>query len=261
MKTFAETVQIGIFKTLFTALKEISNEIPLKFTEDGIFIKFRDEQKTIISDVELYKNGFERYECSEVNSTKVDITDIIKILKCTNDERLLTLTLDNYADNAIGGPQLVIGFGRSTETFRFDIMDNNEDDIPSLNLKLFPVEIEIPTQDLQYIFTKLKVITDTYLEVIYKDRKLTFNAKNVTNSGTITRSETTEHPIRIITDNTVKGPNIIRIKLSIERLINITKCTTLSKTVKIFLETGERIYFEYEIGNIGKVKMGLSGRY
>lgn len=264
MKLEATTIQSHHVKQFFSSLKEQISDTDLECTPSGIRILSIDSSHIVCVHAELYASSFEHYQCDESFNIGIDVMSVNKILKTIASGDILTLFVESedsegYTSDCLG---IKIKNDQKAEdsVFYIDAIDTSTD-------KFRPVDsdddivITLPSSDLQSIIGKLKNTGSETLQLIYKNENLTFIAKGDIARATIDRHRTNgdNNPNGITVRNN-DNDSLITVFLNINKVSEFTKCTNLSQYVTLFLKTDNPVFFEYQIGSLGKIRLGLSPR-
>lgn len=269
-----ETLQPSNFKSLFGTLKENNIvEANINISENGIEILEMDQIHIVIVHVSLKATNFDSFYCKRPISIGVDTVNLTKILKGVGAKDMLTLFAEDPSEqnDSVDDSDISTKFGlliensskgQSTKIF-VDTIDVNEHplDVPDLN---YPYHIQMPSSDLQSIVTNLKNMGGEVIKVTFHKDCLKFYTKG--DNGTLetvrTKTAKTESSIEITqTDkSSVDDLTIIELYIKLDKLVEFTKCTSLATMVTIYLKNDFPLFLEYDVGNLGFIRLGVSPR-
>ena len=259
MKLEACTIQSHHIKQFFSSLKEQITDTDLECSSDGIKIRSIDVNHVVCVQAELYADKFEHFNCDEPFTIGIDVMSVNKILKHIVNGDILTLFVetDEFSGDVFG---IKIQNDSKAEdcVFYIDPIDTHVNSFRSEDLN-YSVNISIPSADLQSIISKLKNTGSEVLQLIYKNQTLTFIAKGDVAKATITRRKP-ENGMNGITIQKDECDSLITVFLNINKVFEFTKCTNLSQFVTFFLQADNPVFFEYQIGSLGRIRLGLSQR-
>ena len=265
MKLEATTIQSHHVKQFFSSLKEQISDTDLECSPEGIRILSIDSAHIVCVHAELYANSFEHYQCDEPFNIGIDVMSVNKILKHIVNGDILTLFVessdhnDDYTGDCLG---IKIKNDHKAEdcVFYIDAIDTQVGKFRPEDSD-YQVSISIPSSDLQSIVSKLKNTGSETLQLIYKSESLTFIAKGDVAKATINRHKSGgEGNLSGINIKKNDNNNLISVFLNINKVSEFTKCTNLSQFVTLFLQNDSPVFFEYQIGSLGKIRLGLSPR-
>lgn len=260
MKLEAITVQSQHIKQFFSSLKEQITDTDLECSPDGIRILSIDTAHVVCVHAELYAGNFEHFYCEEPFNIGIDVMSLNKILKHIANGDILTIFVESDEYNADRVGIKIENNSKAEECiFYVDPIDTDVNSFRPEDLN-YSVSISIPSSDLQSIISKLKNTGSEVLQLIYKDQTLTFIANGDVAKATITRRLADTPNANGITIQKDECDSLITVFLNINKVSEFTKCTNLSQYVTFFLQADNPVFFEYQIGNLGRIRLGLSPR-
>jgi len=263
MKLEATTIQSHHVKQFFSSLKEQISDTDLECSPTGIRILSIDINHIVCVHAELYASSFEHYVCPKPFNIGIDVMSVNKILKHIVNGDILTLFVDSEDSDDYTGDSLGIKIKNDQKAenciFYIDAIDTNVDKFrPEDNN--YAVSISMPSSDLQSIISKLKNTGSEAVQFIYKNGTLTFIAKGDVAKATINRHKPNDNNMNGISIKKDENDSLITVFLNINKVSEFTKCTNLSPFVMIHLQNDNPVFFEYQIGSLGKIRLGLSAR-
>lgn len=264
MKLEATTIQSHHIKQFFSSLKEQISDTELECSQDGIRIQSIDTTHIVCVHAELDATKFEYFACPEPFSIGIDVMSVNKILKHTVSGDILTLFVKPDCDDSSGeclGIKIKNEQKKEDSVFYIDAIESRVDKFQPGGLD-YPATLSMPSGDLQSIIGKLKNTGSKTVQMIYKGGVLTFIAKGDVAKATINRHrpDGDETPDGIAVRRDDRDVGLISVYLNIDKVSEFTKCTNLSQFVLIYLKNDSPVFFEYRIGSLGKMRLGLSPR-
>jgi len=270
-----ETGQPANLKSVFSVLKEQITEANIDITPDHIEILQMDPTHVVVAHVQLKASNFEKYMCKIPIKIGIDVVNLTKVLKGVGSKDILTLFVEdpnerilqqgNNDDSEVTHPfGLLIESpekGQSSKLY-LDTIDVNEDQlvVPQLD---YPYHINMPSADLQSIVNSMKNMGGDIIRLLYVKDSLSFYTKGEIGRLETIRSQTSkpETSLKIkknLQDN--DESNIIEIYVKLQKLVEFTKCSTLSPMSTIYLKNDFPLFLEYDVGSLGFIRLGVSPR-
>lgn len=260
------------FKALFNILKDnVIQEANINITEEGIEILEMDPTRSVIVHVLLSANKFSSYYCHQPLKIGIDVLNLTKILKNIGNKDILTLIVENprasvgtsaHSDDSDAS----ITFGLLIENptkgertkIRIDTIDVNDHDLDTPDLN-YPFFIQMPSSDLQSIVTRTKSAGGEIVKILFTKETLQFYSRGEVGVSETTRSRTPKDDSLKIQRNPKSGDesNIIEIYVVLEKLVEFTKCVSLSSIATIYLKNDYPLFLEYDVGKMGLVHLGV----
>lgn len=90
--------QAKLLKSLLDAVKELVTECNFDCNDSGIALQAMDNSHVALVALLLRSDGFDPYRCDRNLPLGVNLTSLNKILKCANNDDVLTLKADDNGD-------------------------------------------------------------------------------------------------------------------------------------------------------------------
>jgi proliferating cell nuclear antigen len=245
-----KTVQGTTIKGLFESLKEILNDVNIRFDKTGMKITAMDGNKCACVHIKLDSDKFEQYQCnSNMVTAGVNMSSLFKLVKTIGSHDTVSFVI--YKNKPF---ELHIFFSNEVKntstTSILKLLDIDEDiyQIPDVQ---FDSQINMPSVDFQKYCRDLSVISD-YVEIKSSDTILEFNAFGDFANQKIQINQTSNGMIITKSNKTVSG------KYSLKYLNLFTKSTNLSNIVEMYLMTNYPLILVYYVGNLGKLQYCLA---
>lgn len=238
------TVQANAIRILVESLKDIINDVNIKFYHDSIKIISVDGSKNAIVFLKLDKEKFENFYVQDTFIAGINMTSFYKIIKCMknndsirffinkNKNTLLNIQIENKEKKTIINSNIKL----------LDI-DDNILEIPDIE---FDCVYNMPSNDFQSHIRDLSNITS----------KVSISSDN----GKIIFKGEGDFADRIIEIGEKNGYNnqLANGVFNIKYLLLFTKSTNLCTTVEIYLKNQFPLVLVYNVANLGKLKYILT---
>jgi len=244
------TVQGTTIKSLFESMKEILNDVNLRFDKSGLKVTAMDGNKCACVHIKLDASKFEKYYCFRDDVVAgVNMVSLYKLIKTIGGKDTVNMTI--YKKTPY---ELNINFHndqKNTETRSvLKLLDINEDiySIPDVE---FDSQINMPSVDFQKYCRDLSIISEV-LTIKSSNKTLELIADGDFAKQHISIQQTCNGM------NISKSTKVVEGKYSIKYLNLFTKSTNLSNIVELYLMTGYPLIMLYYVGNLGKLQYCLA---
>lgn len=220
-------------RKVLDAIKELVEEANLECNESGLSLQAMDSSHCSLVSMNLNSKAFEKFECSENETLGVNLVSIQKILKCGENNDILTLSTN--ADHS----QLKFQFengGRFSE-FSLALMDIDTDKltIPEAEPE---AKIKLSSSQFSKICRDLSQCGDT-VKITVKPKTIIFSATGQLGNGSVTLntygSTDDENAVEITMDDSVDK---LELSFALKHLNIFTKASPLSDTIELDLSNG-----------------------
>lgn len=261
----AKCIKPIVFKLLFNLLKEPMRDIAFHFTDSGIECKHYDPVNNIYCILNLYENKFEDYYIDENFRDGIYIgfntINMVKILKgvSVKDEDI-TFYIRGSPDNFKFSVEINGNKRGCKLSADVDLIDVEPQQFNIPEFREYPLIIDIGSKDLQSITSQLKTVSHEIprsqnIEIIYYNNLLNFIIPHNLYGSEVK----IEKPYEINPELNINFKNIIyAINLKLQMLINLTKAPNLSPNIVIYMDNNNPVFFEYNVGTLGKFMIGIS---
>lgn len=252
-----KTVQIGPFRTLMTALKDILLETNISFQPDGIRIINMDKSHTILVHLFLAASNFEFYECKkEKIIIGVNMFHLFKLINSIDNNDTLTMYIENgdYFDGIVTHLALKFENGniKQCKTQKLKLIEPEQDELEFPDVKFSSI-INLPSADFQKIIRDLSCISDK-LEIKSVGNELIFKCQGQFASAEIHRAETDDSMKFVVKQESTK---VIQGEFSLKNLGYFIKCTNLCSQIEMYLENDLPLVVKYNVASLGEVHLCL----
>jgi proliferating cell nuclear antigen len=264
-----KTSQASAIKTVMDAVNSILSDANFTFTpskimnengdedEGGLIIKECTKTQKILVFMKLEASKFDTYYYNyhlKKLSIGIDITNLLKCLKCMSNLDVMTWILDDEDMNKL---MIILESEekREKKIFKLNLMDIEEDNIQSLQKIEFPYSIVLPSQDFQKYCKDISASTDT-IEIKSTISKLYLSGKGE-NGTVLFEIGQTNGGLSIISSSN-NSNEIVQGLFELKYLLIFTKCTNLSNQVTLYLKNDHPIIIIYQVAALGEIKLVLT---
>merc|ERR1712086_274381 len=209
------------------AMKDLVTEANFDCSTTGISVQAMDSSHVSLVALLLRADGFDHFRCDRNISLGINLGSMAKVLKCCNNDDIVTLKSDDNAD---------------AMTFMFE--NQSQDRISDFELKLMDIDsehlgipdteykcqIKMPASEFQRICRDLAILGDTVTIAVSKDG--------------VKFSVQMEEPVTL--------------NFALRYLNFFTKATPLSSTVILNLSKDVPLVVEYRIEETGHIRFYLA---
>jgi proliferating cell nuclear antigen len=251
------TVQISPIKSLFTSIKDILTDATITFTKDCMKIINLDKSNTILINVTLHANRFEKYVCKKDKIIVCANTlHLFKLISTISNDDTLCIYIENsdYHDGIVThlGLQYDNGDIKQCYSQKLKLLDPETEELTVPDVEYSSV-INLPTGDFQKIIRDLYSVSDR-IEIKSVGIDLIFSAKGTFASSKIYRSESDG-----FMDFVSKPDNVvIQGQFSLKSLSQFIKCTPLCSNLELYLDNDMPLVITYQVASLGEIKLCLS---
>lgn len=253
-----KTVQIGAFRTLITALKDILLETNITFSKDGIRIINMDKSHTILAHLHLRADDFEQYECKyDKIVIGVNMFQLFKLINSIDSDDTLTIYIkeDHYHDGVVEflGLKFENGVIQQCKTQYLRLIDPEEDELELPDVTFSSV-INMPSSDFQKHIRDMSSLSDR-IEIRSVGNELIFSLSGPYATVQIRRSEMEGH-LEYLTKQ--ENNSIVQGVFPLKYLTYFIKCTNLCNSIELMLENDLPLVVKYNVASLGEIKLCLS---
>lgn len=251
---YLETIQTNVIKVLFESLKELLGDVNMVFTPDGVRICEIDQYETLMVDLFLDKDRLEDYYCPQTIEIGISIPNLYKVLKTMNTSNHLTMYMTNDDTSVL---EIIIDSDDSVQKaeFTLNLMDLENENTLGFPEEKYSLILTMSSAEFKQICQNTKCIETKNIKITYSKGVYTFWADGNIGSQKIT------HVAQKLTDDEEEEPEydnlIYEGVFNLEKLSSFTKCATITKKVKLFLENDQPLICEYEL-SCGDLNLMLS---
>ena len=260
----AKCIKPIVFKLLFNLLKEPMRDIVLFLTPEGIKCRHHDPVNNIHCILFLHENKFEDYYIDEKFYDGIYVgfntINMVKILKgVTVKDEDITFYVRGTPDNFKFSVEINGNKKGCKLSANVDLIDVEPQPFFEPDLQSYPLVIDITSKDFQSIVSQLKTVSHEIprsqnIEIMYYNNLLSFTIPENLYGSEVK----IEKPYEVRPELNVNFEDIIyAISVKLQMLINLTKSPNLSTNVVIYINNNDTVFFEYNVGTLGKLLIGI----
>jgi len=162
---------VKVLKDAFTAISTIIDDPTFNMGAEGIRIRAMDPSRVAMVDFEMRKTVFEEYASSENLKVRLDINDLLKLLKRAEREEPVELVLDEETARL----KILIrgGYARTFDMPTLGFAE--EDELPTPKIS-FNAKLTLKTEDLCRMLEDVALVSD-HVQIEARDDGLLMNTK------------------------------------------------------------------------------------
>lgn len=245
---YLQTIQPNTIKTLVDALKEITADCNIVFDKTGVLVKTVDAPQNAMIHMRLYAEKFENYICNGSYVCGIALLHLYKIIKTMTSTDILMVFMRK--DNK-GVLEFRIENTLKAKTCNYELFLL---DLPRASISAkkpeFPHAISMQAVEFHKIVRDMKDMC-TKMEVRCHRNTIRFS----TVEGTFANAMI--HVSMKKPDDEPRSDQIEQGVFSLKYLSMFTKCTSLSKTVDIYLKNDYPLIIQYQVSTLGSIRFVL----
>jgi len=253
-----KTVQIQPIRNTITAIKDILTDATITFTKQDMKIINFDKTHTILVNVVLYANRFEKYIClPDKIIVCANTLHLFRVISTMSNDDTLSMYIENcdYHDGIVSHLGLQYDNGDIKQCYsqklRLIEPDNEELIVPDIE---YSTIINLPTTDFQKIIRDLNGISDR-IEIKSVGNDLIFSCDGNFANSRIYRSESDGNMNFI---QKLDASVVIQGEFSLKSLSHFIKCTPLCSHLEMYLGNDLPLIVKYDVASLGEIKLCLA---
>jgi proliferating cell nuclear antigen len=253
-----KTVQIQPIRNTITAIKDILTDATITFTKHDMKIINFDKTHTILVNVILYANRFEKYVClPDKIIVCANTLHLFRVISTMSNDDTLSMYIENcdYHDGIVSHLGLQYDNGDIKQCYsqklRLIEPDNEELIVPDIE---YSTIINLPTTDFQKIIRDLNGISDR-IEIKSVGNDLIFSCDGNFANSRIYRSESDGNMNFI---QKLDASVVIQGEFSLKSLSHFIKCTPLCSHLEMYLGNDLPLIVKYDVASLGEIKLCLA---
>jgi proliferating cell nuclear antigen len=253
-----KTVQIQPIRNMITAIKDILTDATITFTKSGFKIINFDKTHTILVNVFLNAEKFEKYNCiPDKIIVCANTLHLFKVISTMSNDDTLSMYIENsdYHDGIVSHLGLQYDNGDIKQCYsqklRLIEPDMEEFNVPDVE---YSTIINLPTSDFQKIIRDLNGISDR-IEIKSVGSELIFSCQGNFATSRIYRSESDGYM------EFIQKPDeavVIQGEFSLRSLSHFIKCTPLCSHLEMYLGNDLPLIVKYDVASLGEIKLCLA---
>lgn len=252
-----KTVQIQPIRNMITAIKDILTDATITFTKEGMKIINFDKTQTILVNVFLNADRFEKYEClPEKVIICANTLHLFKVISTMSNDDTLSIYIDkaDYHDGIVSHLGLQYDNGDIKQCYNQKLRliepDMEEMNVPDVT---YSTVINMPSSDFQKIVRDLNGISDR-IEIKSAGNDMIFSCEGNFASSRIFRSESNGN-MNFIQKNDASV--VFQGEFSLKSLSHFIKCTPLCSHLEMYLGNDLPLIVKYDVASLGEIKLCL----
>ncbi|KAL1507432.1 hypothetical protein AB1Y20_008271 [Prymnesium parvum] len=244
----------SMLKKITDAMKDLVTEANFDCSSTGISLQAMDSSHVSLVALLLRADGFDHFRCDRNLQLGINLGSMAKVLKCCNNDDIVTLKADDNAD------AMTFMFENQTQDrisdFELKLMDIDSEHlgIPDTDYKAM---ISMPAGEFQRICRDLQILGDTVTIAVGKDG-VKFSVSGEMGSGNMTIRQNTSVDTKEEEQVTIEMEEPVTLNFALRYLNFFTKATPLSGTVCLQLSKDVPLVVEYAMPDLGHVRYYLA---
>lgn len=236
------------------ATRELITEANFEVSSAGISLQAMDSSHVSLVGLNLRADGFEHFRCDRSFSMGMNLNNMNKMLKCANNDDVITMRAEDGAD--------VVTFlfespnGDRVSEFELKLMDITTENLGIPDTE-YSANVRMSSAEFARICKDLSSIGDTVEISVTKDGIKFATAGDIGAANIICRQDASvdrSEDEKTVIDMTEP----VDLTFALRYLISFTKATSLSPAVIIKLSRELPIVVEYRITDMGHVRYYLA---
>jgi len=244
----------AMLKKITEAMKDLVTEANFDCSTTGISVQAMDSSHVSLVALLLRADGFDHFRCDRNLSLGVNLGSMGKVLKCCNNDDVVTLKSDDNAD------QMTFMFENQSQDrisdFELKLMDIDSEHlgIPDTDYK---AQIKMPAGEFQRICRDLAVLGDTVTIAVSKEG-VKFSVSGEMGSGNMTIRQNNSVDTKEEDQVSIEMEEPVSLNFALRYLNFFTKATSLSSTVTLQLSKDVPLVVEYAMEDLGHIRYYLA---
>ena len=236
------------------SIKDIITEGNFDCSPNGLSLQAMDSSHVSLIDILLESEGFEHYRCDRNIPMGLNITNLVKMLKCAGSDDIVTIKCEDKPDNV---------------TFLFESKDN--DKISDFEMKTMTIDdehllvpdqtytavVKMPSAEFQRLCRDMSAIGDTVHISVTKEG-VRFSTTGDIGTANITVRPNPSADLKDEERTEVQITEPVSASFALRYLNSFTKATPLSPTVTLGMVPNLPVVVEYKIADMGHVRYYLA---
>ncbi|KAL9015357.1 MAG: hypothetical protein Q9173_000024 [Seirophora scorigena] len=249
----ARLEQAQLLKKVVDAIKDLVQDCNFDCNDSGIALQAMDNSHVALVSMMLKAESFSPFRCDRNIALGINLTSLMKVLRCAQNEDILTLKAEDSPDVV----NLVFETSESDRLSEYDIklmdIDQEHLGIPETE---YAATISMPSAEFQRICRDLMALSESVAIEATKEG-IKFSCTGDIGNGAVTlRSYTNvENPEKNI-DISLSEP--VALTFSLKYLVNFCKASGLSGTVKLCLSNEVPLLVEYTLASNSYLRFYLA---
>ncbi|KAK9463783.1 proliferating cell nuclear antigen, N-terminal domain-containing protein, partial [Lipomyces oligophaga] len=240
----AKLDEAALFKKIIDAVKELVENCDFNCSDTGITLQAVDTSHVALVSLVLNSDGFSDYRCDRSMALGIHLISLAKILRCGNNEDLLTLEAADQPDS------LLVRFETAQQDrvseYSLKLMDIDQELLGMPDTE-YTATISMPSIEFQRICRDFQSISESItIECTKSGVKFSCEGDIGTGAVTLKPSGSADKPDSV---TTIELSEPVSVTLSTKYLQNFCKATGLSTTVNLKIANANPMFVEYPLAS------------
>jgi proliferating cell nuclear antigen len=143
-----------LWRNILTAISTLVEEADLSTSPEGVKVRSMDPSHVAMVDFEWPKSAFEKFSCTTPNKIRVNLANMLKLLKRVKGEETLEMSYDDTTKKVT-----LILKGKITKKFTLPTLEAVEEEVPTPKI-VFNSKVKMTTESLRDIIEDAQSISD-----------------------------------------------------------------------------------------------------
>ncbi|KAI9679903.1 MAG: hypothetical protein M1817_004918 [Caeruleum heppii] len=249
----ARLEQANLLKKVVDAIRDLVQDCNFDCNDSGIALQAMDNSHVALVSMMLKAEGFSPFRCDRNIALGINLTSLTKVLRCAQNEDVLTLKADDAPDSL----NLVFESSESDRFSEYDIklMDIDQDHLGIPETE-YAATITMPATEFQKICRDLMALSESVTIEATKEG-IKFQCTGDIGSGAVTlRQHANVEKPSLNVDIELSEP--VSLTFSLKYLVNFCKASGLSETVKLCLSNEVPLLVEYALAGSSYLRFYLA---
>jgi len=245
--------QANLLKKVVEAIKDLVQDCNFDCNDSGIALQAMDNSHVALVSMMLKAESFSPFRCDRNIALGINLTSLTKVLRCANNEDILTLKADDAPDVV----NLVFESADNDRISEYDIklMDIDQEHLGIPDTE-YAATISMPSPEFSKICRDLMALSESVAIEATKEGVKFACTGDIGNGSVSLRSHNDVEKPELNVNIDLTEP--VALTFSLKYLVNFCKASGLSKSVKICLSNEVPLLVEYELTNNSYLRFYLA---
>lgn len=250
----AKILQVRVLQNVFDALKDFIQDARWYCSEDGMTLQCMDPGHVVLCNFTIRSDSLEYYRCDRRLVLGLNVSTIVKMLKCARENDVLTLTCDEQAD------RLKLSFetpkGERRAEYEMVLLDIEEDCLIVDHIS-YDVRLCLPSNEFNRICQNLSRFGDV-IEISSQGEDVSFLSRgDVGNALIVYRQTCTDSgrsKVKLVASGTAT------LQLPTRHVCVSAKATELTSYVVLEMMDNSHLVVRYDFEQFGQMVFYLAAK-
>jgi len=248
----AKLEEAGVLRRILDAVKDLLNEATFDCTEAGIQLQAMDNSHVSLVSLNLRAEGFETYRCDRNMSMGMNLGSLVKILKCCNNDDVVTIKAQDSADIV---------------TFVFE--SKNQERVSDFDMKLMNLDqehlgipetdyaciVKMPSGEFARIVRDLNQFGES-ITIACTKAGVKFSSTGDIGTGNVKVAQSSAVDSKDSTSIELQEP--VTLTFASKYLNSFAKASGLSERVQLSMSADVPLVVEFKVPDIGYIRYYLA---